>query len=162
MAPGEQPVQVKSGGRAEMTREGDATFTGGVTIVQGEREVSADAASYDASERRFEVEGNVEYRSPDLRLKGASGSWNALGTGQFTGAEFELPQRPARGSADTLEIGQCGPAQALGSPFHDLPGGQHRLGAARVQHRDRPEDAAGQGPQRARRPQGRARSCSRR
>ncbi len=50
----------------------------------------------------------------------------------------------------------AGPAQALGSALHDLPGGQHRLGAARVQHRDRPEDAAGQGPQRARRPQGRA------
>ena len=53
-----------------MTREGDAKLTGGVAILQGEREVSAESATYDASERRFEVEGNVEYRSPDLRLKG--------------------------------------------------------------------------------------------
>ena len=44
---GDRPVQVKSG-HAEMTREGDATLSGGVTILQGDREVSADAATYDA------------------------------------------------------------------------------------------------------------------
>jgi len=75
---------------AELSREGDAKLTGGVTISQGDRHVSADSATYDASERRFNVEGNVEFRSPELRLKGGSGSWNALGTGQFTGAEFEF------------------------------------------------------------------------
>ncbi len=96
-------MQVKSGG-AEVTREGDAKLTGGVTIVQGEREVSAGSATYDATERRFAVEGDVEFRSPDLRVKGVSGTWDALGTGEFTGAEFELPQRPARGSAGTLRM----------------------------------------------------------
>jgi LPS-assembly protein len=120
--PGEQPVKVQSG-NAEMTREGDATLSGGVTIVQGERTVSADAATYDASERHFEVEGNVEYRSPDLRLKGASGSWNALGTGQFTGAEFELPQRPARGSADTLEMDNSGLLKLSEVRFTTCPAG---------------------------------------
>ena len=121
--PGDQPVKVKSDGRAEVTREGDASFTGGVTIVQGEREVSADAASYDASERRFEVEGSVEFRSPDLRLKGASGSWNALGTGQFTDAEFELPQRPARGSAETLEMDNAGQLKLSEVRFTTCPAG---------------------------------------
>ena len=106
-----------------MTREGDAKLTGGVTIVQGEREVSADAATYDASEQRFEVEGAVEYRSPDLRLKGGSGSWNALGTGQFTSAEFELPQRPARGSADSLEMSGDGTLRLSEVRFTTCPAG---------------------------------------
>lgn len=101
--PDELPVQVKSGG-AEVTREGDAMLTDGVTIKQGARELSAESATYDASERRFEVEGDVEYRSPDLRLKGGTGSWDARGTGAFTGTEFELPARPARGSAATLKM----------------------------------------------------------
>ncbi len=122
-APGEQPVKVKSG-NAEMTREGDAKLSGGVTIVQGERTVSADAATYDASERHFEVEGNVEYRSPDLRLKGGSGSWNALGTGQFTGAEFELPQRPARGSAASLEMNNAGELRLSEVRFTTCPAGK--------------------------------------
>ena len=118
----ERPVQVRSG-HAEMTREGDAKLSGGVTILQGEREVSADAATYDASERRFKVEGDVEYRSPDLRLKGGSGSWNALGTGQFTGAEFELPQRPARGSAESLEMDNEGKLRLSEVRFTTCPAG---------------------------------------
>jgi len=120
--PGETPVQVKSN-RSEVTREGDAKLSGGVTILQGEREVSADAATYDASERRFTVEGDVEYRSPDLRLKGGSGSWNALGTGQFTGAEFELPQRPARGSAESLEMDDAGKLRLSEVRFTTCPAG---------------------------------------
>jgi LPS-assembly protein len=121
--PGDTPVQVKSN-RSEVTREGDAKLSGGVTILQGEREVSADAATYDASERRFTVEGDVEYRSPDLRLKGGSGSWNALGTGQFTGAEFELPQRPARGSARSLEMDGEGTLKLDDVRFTTCPAGQ--------------------------------------
>jgi LPS-assembly protein len=120
--PDKQPVQVRSG-NAEMTREGDARLSGGVTILQGDREVSADAATYDASERRFEVEGNVEYRSPDLRLKGGAGSWNAIGTGQFTGAEFELPQRPARGSAESLEMNNAGELKLSEVRFTTCPAG---------------------------------------
>ncbi len=107
-ASGEPPVQIQSAGGTEVTREGDLALTGGVTISQGDRHVTAESASYDASERRFDVEGDVEFRSPELRLKGGAGSWNALGTGQFTGAEFELPQRPARGSAGRLEMSRDG------------------------------------------------------
>ncbi|HEY8265628.1 MAG TPA: LPS assembly protein LptD [Steroidobacteraceae bacterium] len=120
--PDELPVQVKSGS-AEMTREGDAKLTGGVAISQGDREVTAESATYDASERRFEVEGNVEYRSPDIRLKGGTGSWNALGTGKFTGAEFELPQRPARGSASELEMTDQGEIKMQDVRFTTCPAG---------------------------------------
>jgi len=99
----ELPVRVTSGG-AELSREGDAKLTDGVVIRQGTREVSAQSATYDASERRFEVEGDVEYRSPDLRVKGGSGSWDSGGAGQFTGVEFDMPARPARGSASSLDM----------------------------------------------------------
>ncbi len=116
------PVQVRSG-NAEMTREGDAKLSGGVTISQGSREVSADSATYDASERRFSAEGDVEYRSPDINLKGSSGSWNALGTGSFKGAEFELPQRPARGSASELEMNDQGEIKLTGVRFTTCPAG---------------------------------------
>jgi LPS-assembly protein len=121
--PGDQPIQIKGGPRSEVTREGDAKLMGGVTIVQGDRELSAESATYDASERRFEVEGDVEYRAPDIRLKGGSGSWNALGTGQFTGAEFELPQRPARGSAKSLEMDGEGTLKLDDVRFTTCPAG---------------------------------------
>ncbi len=120
--PDELPVQVKSGG-AEVTREGDAKLTGGVTIVQGERELSAESATYDASDRRFEVEGDVEFRSPDVRLKAGAGQWDALGTGEFTGAEFELPKRPARGSAGKLQMNSGGDLKLREVRFTTCPAG---------------------------------------
>jgi len=116
------PIEVR-GGSAEVSRQGDAKLTDGVTIVQGDRQVTAESATYDAAERRFEVEGDVEFRSPELRLKGGSGSWNALGTGQFTGAEFELPQRPARGSAAQLEMTREGNLKLAEVRFTTCPVG---------------------------------------
>jgi len=101
--PDRLPVQVTSGS-AELTRKGDASLSGGVVIRQGSREITAQSASYDAARRRFTVEGDVEYRSPDLRVRGGSGTWDSGGEGQFTGAEFELPARPARGSAASINM----------------------------------------------------------
>jgi LPS-assembly protein len=121
--PGDLPVQIEGGGGAEVTREGDAKLTGGVVIRQGERELAAESAAYDASERRFEVEGDVEFRSPDIRLKGGSGSWDADGTGEFTGAEFELPARPARGSARSLRMTSEGDLKLREVRFTTCPAG---------------------------------------
>lgn len=116
------PVTVTSGG-AELTRAGDARLTDGVVIRQGRREVSAESATYDASERRFTVEGNVEYRSPDLRIKGGNGSWDADGTGEFNGAEFEMPSRPARGSAASVDMTQAGEIKLRRVSFTTCPAG---------------------------------------
>ncbi len=121
-SPEQLPVQVESGG-AELTREGDAKLTDGVVIRQGDRELSAESATYDASERRFDVEGDVEYRAPDLRLKGGTGSWDSRGSGEFTGAEFELPQRPARGSAESLVMTSAGELKLREVRFTSCPAG---------------------------------------
>ena len=116
------PVTVTSGA-AELTREGDAKLIDGVVIRQGRREVSAESATYDASERRFTVEGDVEYRSPDLRIKGGSGSWDSDGTGEFIGAEFEMPSRPARGSAASVDMTEAGEIKLRKVSFTTCPAG---------------------------------------
>ncbi|MGH8250494.1 MAG: LPS-assembly protein LptD [Steroidobacteraceae bacterium] len=120
--PEELPVQVTSGG-AEVTREGDAKLTDGVVVRQGDRELAAQSAIYDASERRFDVEGDVEYRSPELRLKGGTGTWDSAGGGHFTTAEFELPSRPARGSAAALDMTPAGDLKMREVRFTTCPVG---------------------------------------
>ena len=102
-SPDELPIEVTSGA-AEVTREGNATLSNGVVMRQGDRRLTARSASYDSAGRRFKVEGDVEYRDPELRLKGGSGFWSADGGGEFTGTEFELPARPARGAAAKLGL----------------------------------------------------------
>ena len=118
----ELPVTVTSG-NAELTREGDASLSGGVVVRQGDRELAAQSATYDASDQSFKVEGDVEFRSPDLRLKSASGAWDMQGAGHFTGAEFELPARPARGSAAELEVTRAGALSLREVSFTTCPTG---------------------------------------
>lgn len=120
--PDELPIEVTSGG-AEVTREGDATLSDGVVMRQGDRRLSARSASYHAASRRFAVEGDVEYRAPDLRLKGSSGFWGADGGGQFTGTEFELPARPARGAAAELGMTPAGELKMRDVSFTTCPAG---------------------------------------
>ena len=114
--------------------------------MQGDRELSAESATYDASDRRFEVEGDVEFHSPDLRLKGGAGEWDASGTGEFTGAEFELPERPARGSAAKLRMTSEGDLKLREVRFTTCPAGNKDWETPRFRDRYRPEDAAGRGP----------------
>ena len=120
--PDELPIEVTSGG-AELTRDGDATLSDGVVMRQGNRRLSARSASYDSVGRNFTVEGDVEYRDPELRLKGRSGSWGADGGGQFTATEFELPARPARGTAAELGMTPAGDLKMRDVSFTACPAG---------------------------------------
>ncbi len=98
-----QPIHVESDG-ASVTRSGDAALLGNVRVSQGSRTLNAETATYEASTRRFKVEGDVEYEDPQLRVKGSTGTWSGAEGGRFEGAEFELPARPARGSAGALGL----------------------------------------------------------
>jgi len=122
--PDELPIEVTSGA-VELTRQGNATLSDGVVMRQGNRRLSARSASYDSVSRRFAVDGEVEYQTPDLRLKGSSGSWGADGTGQFSGTEFELPARPARGTAAELGMTPAGELKMREVSFTACPVGNN-------------------------------------
>lgn len=121
--PNELPVEVTSGGGGEVTREGDLSLTGGVVVRQGDRRLTAQSATYDATEQSFKVDGDVEFVSPELRLKGLTGAWDMQGAGQFTSAEFELPAQQARGSAAELEVKRTGELALSGVSFTACPAG---------------------------------------
>jgi len=101
--PTDQPIQIESEG-AEVSRSGDASLLGQVTVRQGSRILTAETATYEAATHAIKVEGDVEFRDPQLRVRGATGSWNADRGGSFSETEFELPARPARGSAQQLAL----------------------------------------------------------
>ena len=117
-----QPIEATSGS-AEVSRSGDATLDNGVVVRQGNRRLTARSASYVAATRRFSVEGDVEFRSPDLRLKGNKGYWGADGGGEFTDTEFELPARPARGAAAELGMTPNGELKMRVVSFTTCPAG---------------------------------------
>jgi LPS-assembly protein len=88
--------------------DGNATLSGEVRVTQGERELRADSVVYDAKRNAFSVKGSVEYRDPLVRARGLSGDYAQSEGANFTGAEFELPQRPARGTAGQMNVGLDG------------------------------------------------------
>jgi LPS-assembly protein len=118
----DQPIQIESAG-AEVSRSGDASLLGEVTVRQGNRTLYAETASYDAATRAIKVEGDVEYSDPELRVRGATGTWNADRGGRFSETEFELPSRPARGSADQLSLSPEGNLTLKGVLFTTCPAG---------------------------------------
>ncbi|MCC7200830.1 MAG: LPS assembly protein LptD [Gammaproteobacteria bacterium] len=120
--PGSQPIDVSSDS-ASVTRAGDAELAGHVVVNQGDRSLRADSARYEAATESFQVEGSVEYRAPELRLKGESGTWGGE-TGKFTGTEFELPTKGARGRAQELAVDRKGDLKLLGVSFTTCPAGQ--------------------------------------
>ncbi|MFZ2508682.1 MAG: LPS assembly protein LptD [Steroidobacteraceae bacterium] len=121
---GELPIEVTSGS-VEVTRQGDARLSDGVAVRQGNRRLNAQSATYDSISRRFTVAGEVEYRAPDLHLKGSGGTWGADGGGQFSGTEFELPARPARGTAAELGMTPAGDLKMRDVSFTACPAGNN-------------------------------------
>ena len=89
---------------AELGRDGNATLTGNVRVVQGERELKADRVQYDAKRNAFSVKGTVQYRDPLVTARGSQGDYSQTEGANFEGAEFELPQRPARGTAKSMSV----------------------------------------------------------
>jgi LPS-assembly protein len=93
---------------AEIGSDGDAVLRGDVRVVQGQRTVSAEDVTYDAGRGVFKVEGDVRYTEPSLEVSGRGGSYDPAGGAAFEAATFALPERPARGAAERLEVGADG------------------------------------------------------
>ena len=121
-APGDEQIQITSEG-AEVSRTGDAVLKGKVRIRQGERTLNAENATFNAADQTFSVSGSVTYRDPEMRIKGENANVAAEGGASFEGAEFDLPTRPARGSADEIKVSREGSLKLSGVVYTTCPTG---------------------------------------
>jgi LPS-assembly protein len=94
-------------GDIDIDAEGNVEASGRLTIRQGNRTLSADRAQYSENPNRIDVDGTVEYRDPQLVVRGNAGSFDGQ-EAAFEGAQFELPTRPARGAATGLTVDRNG------------------------------------------------------
>ncbi|MBP7614971.1 MAG: LPS assembly protein LptD [Steroidobacteraceae bacterium] len=114
------PIDVSSD-EAALGVNGDAVLTGNVQVKQGDREIKADRVQYNAQAGRLAVDGNVAYRDPLLTVHGSSGRYSATGGAQFEGAQFEVPSRPARGTAKSMSLDTEGNARLEDVTFTTCP-----------------------------------------
>lgn len=97
------PIDVSSDD-AILGANGDAALSGNVLLKQGNREIRADKVGYDAQRQSFDIEGQVEYKDPLLNVQGEKGRYSQTEGAEFTGAQFEIPSRPARGTASAMSL----------------------------------------------------------
>lgn len=86
----------------EGTREGELKLTGKVEIRQGERRIHTRDATYNPQDESFKVDEGVEYNDGQIMVRGEGAHIDRQGGAVFEGAQFELADRNARGSADRI------------------------------------------------------------
>ena len=96
-----QDVEFEADG-VEGTRDGEMKLNGEVLIKQGERRIKTRDATYNPQDQSFEVDEGVEYSDSAVTVRGDSAHIDRTGGAVFEGAEFELADRNARGSADRI------------------------------------------------------------
>lgn len=100
---GDAPIEYTADG-LEATRDGEWLLNGDVLIRQGDRTIKTSNARYDSKTQSFSVDDEVEYTDPDMKVSGTSAEVDQAGGATFEGAQFELTDRNARGSADRIQV----------------------------------------------------------
>ena len=102
-APAQLPEDVEfEADGVEGTREGELKLTGKVEIRQGERRIETRDATYNPQDESFRVDQGVQYTDGQVTVRGAGAHIDREGGAVFEGAQFELADINARGSADRI------------------------------------------------------------
>ncbi|MBL8268977.1 LPS-assembly protein LptD [Steroidobacter sp.] len=96
-----EDIEFESDG-VEGIRDGELKLTGKVEIRQGERRIETRDATYNQQDESFSVDQGVEYSDGTVKVRGEGAQIDRKGGAVFEHAEFELPDRNARGSADRI------------------------------------------------------------
>lgn len=107
----------------DATRDGQWNLHGDVSISQGDRQLTTTDATYDPASQTFTTRHGVEYSDPTMKVEGAGAQFNPGGGATFDGAQFELPARPARGSANRISATAAGKLSLDGVRYTTCPVG---------------------------------------
>jgi LPS-assembly protein len=103
-------------------RQRNVELSGRLEVKQGERSFSADKVDISSADERIAVSGRVEFNDPQLIVRGEAGSLTR-DEADFEGAQFELPQRSARGAAKSLSLNRQGVLRLDGVSYTTCPTG---------------------------------------
>ncbi len=91
-----------------------AEFSENVEISYQDRRFTTERAFYDRTENTFEFDGRVTYTDSELRVFSEDAYFDSdNGEVSFGESGFEMPSRPARGSASAIEISDLTDSVAL-------------------------------------------------
>ena len=111
---------------ADVTRAGQIELSGGVAVRGLDKVVAAEYASYDPLAGRLVLEDNVRFQEPGMGISGERAEFD-YGAAQiaFSESTFSLPERPARGAAESLIVRGEGAIELGGIEFTTCPVGNN-------------------------------------
>ena len=99
----EEPVDITAT-RFRLSADDALEFDGEVEIRQGNRTITAQSATVQQDDD-FDVLGRITLSDPEVSIFGENAHYDAdTETISFSAAGFDLPLRPARGSAEQIEV----------------------------------------------------------
>jgi len=106
---------------ATLGADGKITLSGNVHVHQGDRDIQAEQVQYDSNNRSLRSDSHIDYQDPVLHVAGAGGSYSETGGAEFHGAQFDLRQRAARGTAQEMSLTPAGTLKLKGVTFTTCP-----------------------------------------
>ncbi len=101
----DEPFEIEAGELEAGTATG-AIFSHKVEIKHGDQVLEGQRAILDRPAQRVQVTGTVTYKDPELTIFGQDANFDTANRRiSFGQAGFEIPSRPARGSAERIVIG---------------------------------------------------------
>jgi LPS-assembly protein len=101
--------------------DGNGKLQGHVVVRQGDRQVTADEVEYNSKANSFKTDSGIQYDDPLVTLTGNGGIYSPTEGADFHAATFDLKQRAARGSAETLQLTPQGVIDLKGVRFTTCP-----------------------------------------
>jgi LPS-assembly protein len=117
----DEPISLSSDQATAGVNDGNVTLRGNVDVRQGDREIHADQVQYDKNTGAIKSQGGIDYTDPLMHVTGEGGDYSPDGGAEFKSAQFELLQRSARGSADSLQLTPAGVISLQGVKFTTCP-----------------------------------------
>lgn len=95
-----------------LEKDGLSSLAGAVKLQQAGKQFSAQALDYDDKQRQVHVRMESLFRNRELIVKSREADFDLNSeTGIFSGTEFTLPQRAARGDAGKITLSKTGTAE---------------------------------------------------
>jgi len=113
-------------GQAKFSLGGDVSFKEDISLVSGNRLLRAQGASYDRETGVFTVEGQVEFRDPQTRIRADRAELNQFSEElRFDVAEFQLWSVPARGKGEYIKAEKSGKLSLSKVSYTSCPEGNN-------------------------------------
>jgi LPS-assembly protein len=109
-------------GQIDLERNTSASFSDEVRVRLDDGRLAADRATYDPAAQTLTIAGRVTYTDPDVSVYGEDAKLDAANEQvSFARAGFELPKRPARGSAEQILVERAGSMSLSSVEFTTCP-----------------------------------------